>query len=179
MYQAKHDQKLWIVYSYFEKGCWKKCTRQSRKVMRVGLSSLFFTEIWKNDRRGHGRLFASAKGEQQKNFWQLQCQEQCIDHIKYYSFGIIASTFLPTAFLEIAVYAVLSECLFWHSKRTGLVRDSTRLIVSAALLRNDIPERNNKPVSGHKKGLLLFYGWLRGRNSWRSLRPPPNPLCPS
>ena len=104
---------------------------------------------------------------------------QCIDHIKYYSFGIIASTFLPTAFLEIAVYAVLSECLFWHSKRTGLVRDSTRLIVSAALLRNDIPERNNKPVSGYKKGLLLSYGWLRGRNSWRSLRPPPNPLCPS
>ena len=80
-------------------------------------------------------------------------------------FGIVACTFLPTAFLEIAVYAVLSECLFWHSKRTGLVRDSTRLIVSAALLRNDIPEWNNKPVSGYKKGLLLSYGWLRGRNS--------------
>ena len=84
LYQAKHDQKLWIVYSYFEKGCRKKRKRQSRKVLRVGLSSLFFTEIWKNDTRGHGRMFASAKGEQQKNFWQLQCQEQCIDHIKYY-----------------------------------------------------------------------------------------------
>ena len=30
------------VYSYFEKGCQKKCTRQSRKVLRVVLSSLFF-----------------------------------------------------------------------------------------------------------------------------------------
>ena len=93
-------------------------------------------------------------------------------------FGIVACTFLPTAFLEIAAYAVLSECLFWHSKRTGLVKNSTRLIVSAALLRNDIAERNNKPVSGHKKGCLLFYDWLRSRNSWRCLRPPPNPLCP-
>ena len=36
------------VYSYFEKGCRKKCTRQSRKALWVVLSSLFFKEIWKN-----------------------------------------------------------------------------------------------------------------------------------
>ena len=35
------------VYSYFEKGCQKKCTRQSRKVLWVVLSSLFFK---KNER---------------------------------------------------------------------------------------------------------------------------------
>ena len=29
----------------FEKGCRKKCTRQSRKVLLVVLSSLFFKEI--------------------------------------------------------------------------------------------------------------------------------------
>ena len=33
------------IYSYFEKGCRKKCTRQSRKVLLVVLSSLFFKEI--------------------------------------------------------------------------------------------------------------------------------------
>ena len=33
------------IYSYFEKGCRKKCTRQSRKVLWVVLSSLFFKEI--------------------------------------------------------------------------------------------------------------------------------------
>ena len=33
------------VYSYFEKGCRKKCTRQSRKALWVVLSSLFFKEI--------------------------------------------------------------------------------------------------------------------------------------
>ena len=37
-----------IIYSYFEKGCRKKCTRQSRKVLWVVLSALFFKEIWKN-----------------------------------------------------------------------------------------------------------------------------------
>ena len=54
------------AYSYFEKGCRKRCTRQSQKVLWVGLSSLFFKEIWKNGRRGHGSMFASAKGKQQK-----------------------------------------------------------------------------------------------------------------
>ena len=36
--------KRWSVYSYFEKGCRKKCTRQSRKVLWVILRSLFFKE---------------------------------------------------------------------------------------------------------------------------------------
>ena len=44
----------------------ERCTRQSRKVLWVVLSSLFFKEIWKNDTIGHGRMFASAKGTQQK-----------------------------------------------------------------------------------------------------------------
>ena len=35
-------------YTYSEKGCRKKCTRQSRKVLWVVLSCLFFKEIWKN-----------------------------------------------------------------------------------------------------------------------------------
>ena len=34
-----------VIYSYFEKGCRKKCTRQSRKALWVVLSSLFFKEI--------------------------------------------------------------------------------------------------------------------------------------
>ena len=44
--------KLLFIYSCFENGCRKKCTRQSRKVLWVVLSSLFFKEIWKNGRRG-------------------------------------------------------------------------------------------------------------------------------
>ena len=34
-----------LSYSYFEKGCRKRCTRQSQKVLWVVLSSLFFKEI--------------------------------------------------------------------------------------------------------------------------------------
>ena len=54
------------VYSYFEKGCQKKCTQQSVKVLWVVLSSLFFKYIYKNGMRGHGIVFAIAKGKQQK-----------------------------------------------------------------------------------------------------------------
>ena len=54
---------LTCEYSYnsFEKGCRKKCTRKCRKVLW-----LFSKEIWKNGTRGNGRMFASAKGKQQK-----------------------------------------------------------------------------------------------------------------
>ena len=41
-------QSLTLIYSYFEKGCREKCTRQSWKALWVVLSSLFFEEIWKN-----------------------------------------------------------------------------------------------------------------------------------
>ena len=44
------------LYTYFEKGCPKKRTRQSRKVLWVALNSLFFKEIWKNGTRGHRPL---------------------------------------------------------------------------------------------------------------------------
>ena len=47
--KLKLTDKLYSLYSYFEKGCQKKCTRQSRKVLWVVLSSLFFKEIWRND----------------------------------------------------------------------------------------------------------------------------------
>ena len=56
----------WTTYSYFEKGCRKKYTRQSRKVLGVALRALFFKEIWKNGTGGHGHVFARTKGEQQK-----------------------------------------------------------------------------------------------------------------
>ena len=38
----------WEVYSYFERGCRKTWTPQSRRVMWVVFSSLFLKEIWKN-----------------------------------------------------------------------------------------------------------------------------------
>ena len=46
---TQRQMKAWLfvsvfVFSYFEKGCRKKCTRQSRKGLWVVLSSLFFEE---------------------------------------------------------------------------------------------------------------------------------------
>ena len=61
-----------LLYSYFEKGCRKMCTRQSRRVLWVVLSVLFFKEIRENGKGGPGHMFASAKGNQQKYVLQLQ-----------------------------------------------------------------------------------------------------------
>ena len=65
-----------------------KCTQQSRKVLWMVLSSLFFKEIWKNGMRGHGHVFASVKGKATKGDSTVQCLEQCIDHIPYYLWGL-------------------------------------------------------------------------------------------
>ena len=56
-----HFGAFWIT-SYFEKGCRKKCTRQSRKALWVVLSSLCFSKKFERiDTKGHGNVFASAK----------------------------------------------------------------------------------------------------------------------
>ena len=86
------------TYSYFEKSCRKKCTQQSRKGLCVVLSSLFFEEIWKNGTRGHGRLFASTKGKQQKQVRQLSTSGTVHWPYPILPFGIVACTFFPTTF---------------------------------------------------------------------------------
>ena len=71
---TRSEEQFCVVYSYFKKShCRKKCTRQSRKVLWMVFSSLFFKQIWKNGTRGHGHMFASAKGKQQKWVRQLHC----------------------------------------------------------------------------------------------------------
>jgi len=106
-----HSMFWGSVYSYFDKGCQKKCTRQSRKVLWVVLRSLFFKEIWKNGTRGCGRMFARAKGKQGTVYWSYPILP----------FGIVACTFLPTTFLEIAVYREnLSRVEGSHSKPSQL-----------------------------------------------------------
>ena len=55
------------------------------------LNSLLFKEVWKNETRGHGRIFAGAKRKQQKYVRQLQCQEQrvlIISHITFWDCGV-------------------------------------------------------------------------------------------
>ena len=59
-------QLIYNLFSYFEKGCRKKCTRQSRRALWLVLSALFFREIGKKGTGGRGQVFTSAKGKQQK-----------------------------------------------------------------------------------------------------------------
>ena len=84
-----------FVYSYFKKFCRKKCTRQSRKVLWVVLSSMFFKEIWKNGTRGHGRV---CEGRNKNRFDDLHCQEQGVHHILYYLSGFSRANLFRHAF---------------------------------------------------------------------------------
>ena len=58
---------------------------QSRKVLWVVLSSLLFKESWYNDTRGHGHMFASAKGKQQSSFDSYKVRKSIliISHVTF------------------------------------------------------------------------------------------------
>ena len=76
------------AYSYFEKGRRKKCTRQSRIVLWVVFSSLFFKEIWKNGKMGHGYMSAGAEVSSTAAVWGTVYWSYRI-----LPFGIVACTF--------------------------------------------------------------------------------------
>ena len=50
---------FYLVYSYFENVVGKSARDNPE-------TSLLFKETWKNGTRGHGRMFATAKGKQQR-----------------------------------------------------------------------------------------------------------------
>ena len=91
-----------VAYSYFEKGCRKKCTWQSWKVLWVAFNSLFIKEFWENDTRGHGHMFTSAKKNNKRRFDSYSVRNNVLI-ISLLPFGIVASVFFLTAFLEIPV----------------------------------------------------------------------------
>ena len=76
------------AYSYFEKVRRKKCTRQSRIVLWVVFSSLFFKEIWKNGKMGHGYMSAGAEVSSTAAVWGTVYWSYRI-----LPFGIVACTF--------------------------------------------------------------------------------------
>ena len=85
--------QAWLVYSYFEKGCWKKCTRQSRKALWVILSLLFFKEIWKNWYERPWKCVWVLKESSKRRFDRYSRQKQWNDHIPYYLSGLSCAHF--------------------------------------------------------------------------------------
>ena len=116
-----------FLYSYFEKGCRKKCTRQSWKVLWVALRALFFKEIWKNGTRGHWHMFASIKGKQQKKIRQLQSLRTVYWSYPILPFRNVAYAFLLKTFLE-TVYWLTSQylCKVWFT----LVKRSLSIFIT-------------------------------------------------
>ena len=95
------------TYSYFKKGCRKKCTRQTRKALWVVFE---FTVLQRNleelARKAMKMCLRVLKESNKSRFDSYSRQEQCIDHIPYYLSGLSRAHFFPTTFLEIAVYGL-------------------------------------------------------------------------
>ena len=115
--------------------------RQSQKVLWVVLSSLYFKKISNNGTSGQGRNLRVLKESNKKWIWQLQCQEQCIDHIPYYFLGLSCANFLWTTFLEIAVYGINIKVWTWATLVAArrvlsplLHRCSPKMVLTVTLL---------------------------------------------
>ena len=67
------------TYSYFKKGCRKKCTQQSRKVLSQEAMDVCFQVL---------------KESNKSRFDSFECQEKCVDHIPYYLSGLSHAQFL-------------------------------------------------------------------------------------
>ena len=86
-------------YSYFEKVCRKKCTRPSRKVLWMVLSSLFLKE---DTQEAIDVRLQVLKKSSRFDSYSVGNSVLIIPHIL--SFEIVACTIFPTTFLEIAVF---------------------------------------------------------------------------
>ena len=91
------------VYSYFEKVCRKKCTRQCRKVLWVILRSLFFKES--RDRLARKAVDICLRVLKESNKVGSTATKSGTEYWSYpiLPLGIVACTFFPTNFLDIAV----------------------------------------------------------------------------
>ena len=118
---SQNNPKRWLacimlsqVYSYFEKGCRKKCTGQSRKVLWVVLSSLFFQ---RNLKEWYERPWTYVHGQNHARItayriYKRSTVQKITKKKKRNSVLLISRTtfrdyrvhIFPTTFLEIAVY---------------------------------------------------------------------------
>ena len=87
-----------FIYSYFEKGCRKKCTRKSEKVLWVVLSSLFFKEFERMALEAMDICLRVLQESTTNKFGSYNRQEQCIDHISCYLSGLSRAHFFRQPF---------------------------------------------------------------------------------
>ena len=103
------------IYSYFEKGCRKKCTRQSRKALWVVLSLLFFKDIWKNWYESPEEMCLRVLKEGNKSrFDGYSRQKQRIDYLPYYLSGLSRAHFSDNLCRNSCIQKCL--CLGWQEQ---------------------------------------------------------------
>ena len=163
------------IYSYFEKG-----HATTPKGIVGGFEFTVFRRIWKNGKRGHGHMSASAKGKQQnssvrdsilninlvprafplKNGWG----GKALGTRLYWTYpilplGIVARTFFPTTFLKIASH----EGVFRGAKNAcvrGYSRNSCKYFYlnpkQGQGLRPCVAHNNPKLMGVPPPGLLSY-----------------------
>ena len=86
------------IYSYFKKVCWKKCTRQSRKVLWVAVRALFSKKFERMVREAMDVCLRVLKESNKSRFDSFSHYEPCIDHIPYYLSGLSRAHFFRQPF---------------------------------------------------------------------------------
>ena len=104
-----------LSYSYFEKGCRKRCTRQSRKVLWVVFC--VHGSLKKFERMTGEAMdvcLPVLKESNKSRFDSCSVRTQCIDHIPYYLSGLSPAYFFRQPFSKL-LYTVLQLVKFLSS----------------------------------------------------------------
>ena len=110
-------------------------------------------------------MFESAKGKQQNEVRQLQCHEQCVDHIPYYLSGLSRAHFSPATFLQIAVYfRNKGQQGSFCSLQTHLITNPSPLALSKAI-KNEVEIEGMKQAHVSDIYIYMRYG-PSGRLRW-------------
>ena len=101
---------LFVFISYFEKGCRKKCTRQSRKVLWVVLSSLLFQKNLKEWQERPWTYVYECLWKATKVGSTATVVRKSVLIISHITFRDCPVHVFPTTFLEIAAYLSHKYC---------------------------------------------------------------------
>ena len=123
--------------------------------------SVFLRNLKELERQATEMCLRVLKESNKRRFDSYSRQEQCIDYIPYYLSGIVACTFFPTTFLEIAVnlFSKNAPCglmlVYWRLRLTASLPGRVQSVPNFFLQEDNLHLEQFGPVFQQIKLLLV------------------------
>ena len=103
-----------MIYSYFKKGCWKKCTRQPERYCGWLWGHCSSKKFERMVREATNICMQVLKESNKSRFDSFSRYEQCIDHIPYYLSGLSRAHFVDNLSRNSSIQWQEEGCLLFR-----------------------------------------------------------------